>query len=93
MGLFTIETAEPDNPDPPDDPGGAVPAPEIPSTIEKPDGTAFVDVPDGAFHADAVKWAVEKGIVSGVDKTHFSPEAPCTRAQIVAFLYRDRKER
>ena len=34
-------------------------------------------------------WAVSKNITTGVDAKHFGPDAPCTRAQIVTFLYRD----
>ena len=48
----------------------------------------FVDVPEDAFYYEAVKWAVEKGITNGTDATHFSPNEPCTRAQIVTFLWR-----
>ena len=44
--------------------------------------------PKNAYYAPAVKWAVEKGITNGTDATHFSPNEPCTRAQIVTFLYR-----
>ena len=36
----------------------------------------------------ALAWAVEKGIVTEVDETHFAPNEPCTRAQAVAMLYR-----
>jgi len=48
----------------------------------------FVDVPAGAYYYDAVLWAAENGITSGVDDTHFAPNSPCTRAQIVTFLWR-----
>ena len=48
----------------------------------------FVDVKAGDYFYDAVKWAAEKGITSGTDATHFSPNAACTRAQIVTFLWR-----
>ncbi len=48
----------------------------------------FVDVSDSAYYFDAVAWAVKKGITSGTDDTHFSPDALCTRAQIVTFLWR-----
>ena len=48
----------------------------------------FVDVPEDAFYYEAVKWAVEKGITNGTDAAHFSPNEPCTRAQIVTFLWR-----
>lgn len=48
----------------------------------------FVDVKVGDYFYDAVLWAAEKGITSGTDATHFSPNAACTRAQIVTFLWR-----
>lgn len=48
----------------------------------------FTDVPDGAYYADAVRWAVENGITSGTGENTFSPDAPCTRAQMVTFLWR-----
>ena len=51
----------------------------------------FVDVPAGAYYTEAVAWAVEHGVTNGTDQTHFSPDANCTRAQIVTFLYRDLK--
>lgn len=50
--------------------------------------TGFVDVPASAYYADAVKWAVEQGITTGTSATTFSPEASCTRAQMVTFLWR-----
>ena len=49
---------------------------------------SFRDVPAGSYYADAVAWAVEKGITEGTSATTFSPNAPCTRAQIVTFLWR-----
>ena len=52
--------------------------------------TAFTDVPQTAYYADAVKWAVDRGITTGTSATAFSPNASCTRAQIVTFLYRAR---
>ena len=54
-------------------------------------GTAqnpFVDVKEGAYYYDAVLWAVEQKITSGTSATTFSPDASCTRAQIVTFLSR-----
>ena len=48
----------------------------------------FVDVPADAYYYDAVLWAAKNGITGGVDATHFAPNAPCTRAQAVTFLYR-----
>ena len=50
--------------------------------------SGFVDVSADAYYAKAVAWAVEQGIVSGTSATTFSPDAVCTRAQNVAFLYR-----
>ena len=48
----------------------------------------FYDVPNGAYFYEAVKWAVENGITTGVGNNLFAPEQPCTRAQIVTFLWR-----
>ncbi len=50
--------------------------------------TSFVDVPANAYFADAVKWAVDKGITNGLSGTMFGPYESCTRAQIVTFLWR-----
>ena len=49
---------------------------------------AFNDVSADSFCADAVIWATEKGITNGTTATTFSPNAACTRGQIVTFLYR-----
>ena len=51
----------------------------------------FTDVPVGSYYYDAVLWAVENGITKGTSETRFSPDATCTRAQIVAFLWRSEK--
>ena len=48
----------------------------------------FTDVPAGSYYEDAVIWAVGKGITTGTGNGRFSPDAPCTRAQIVTFLWR-----
>ena len=48
----------------------------------------FTDVPAGSYYEDAVIWAVEKGITNGVSSNMFAPNDPCTRAQIVTFLWR-----
>ncbi len=48
----------------------------------------FVDVAPGSYCYEAVKWAVAKGITKGTDATHFSPNATCTRGQVVTFMYR-----
>lgn len=53
-------------------------------TAENP----FVDVKEGAYYYDAVLWAVEQKITSGTSATTFSPDASCTRAQMVTFLWR-----
>ena len=52
---------------------------------------SFVDVPADAYYANAVSWAVENGITTGVGGGHFDPTATCTRAQIAAFLARSMK--
>lgn len=49
---------------------------------------SFADVKPGDIFYEAVQWAVERGITKGTDSTSFSPYAPCTRGQIVTFLYR-----
>ena len=49
---------------------------------------SFVDVPSTSYCYDAVQWAVENGVTAGTDTTHFSPNAGCTRAQVVTFLWR-----
>lgn len=51
-------------------------------------GGSFADVDANAYYADAVAWAVSEGITSGTSATTFSPDAACTRGQIVTFLYR-----
>ena len=49
----------------------------------------FNDVAADAYYTAAVQWAVTEGVTSGTSATTFAPDAPCTRAQIVTFLYRD----
>ena len=59
---------------------------------DKPTATAdnsFKDVQAGAYYYDAVLWAVKNGITNGTAPGAFSPDATCTRGQIVTFLYRD----
>ena len=51
----------------------------------------FTDVASDAYYHDAVLWAVENGITKGTSDTTFSPNAKCTRAQIVTFLWRSQK--
>ena len=55
-----------------------------PKSVNNP----FVDVKPSAFYYDAVLWAVEKGITSGTDATHFNPNGVCNRVQVVSFLHR-----
>lgn len=59
-----------------------------PSFVKQTPSQAFVDVKTGDYFYDAVLWAVEKGITNGTSAETFSPNAPCTRAQIVTFLWR-----
>lgn len=55
-------------------------------------GETFSDVAADAYYADAVTWAANEGITAGTGNGQFSPDAPCTRAQIVTFLFRDSGE-
>lgn len=55
------------------------PAPKAPNT--------FVDVPDGAWYTDAVTWAAENGVVSGIGGSHFDPSGFVTREQTAEILY------
>ena len=57
-----------------------------PGTSDNP----FRDVPAGSFYEKAVLWAYERSITTGTDPTHFSPNVPCSRAQVVTFLHRFR---
>ena len=49
---------------------------------------SFVDVPAGQFYTEPVIWAVENGITTGLDATHFAPGKSLTRQELVTFLYR-----
>ena len=51
-------------------------------------GNPFLDVADDAYYSDAVRWAAANGVTNGISETRFAPDAVCTRAQIVTFLYR-----
>ena len=53
-----------------------------------PQTGVFVDVPEDSYYEEAVNWAVENGITTGTDATHFTPDGICTRAQAVTFLWR-----
>ena len=57
----------------------------VSAVTEKP---TFRDVPENAYYAKAVAWAVDKGIAAGTSKNLFSPDASCTRGQIVTFLWK-----
>lgn len=59
--------------------------PDTPTPVT-PSG--FVDVPSDAFYANAVKWAVENEITTGVGNNRFDPNGQCTRGQVVTFLWR-----
>ena len=59
------------------------PTPPTPADNEK-----IVDVPKDSWYHDAVYWAVAQGVTQGASQTAFSPLAPCTRAQMVTFLWR-----
>lgn len=51
----------------------------------------FIDVPPAAFYRDAVQWASSNGITTGTSPYTFTPNATCTRAEVVTFLYRAQK--
>ena len=52
----------------------------------------FTDLKADAYYLDAIRWASEKEITAGVDETHFAPEQPCNRAQVVTFLFRNAEQ-
>ncbi len=62
----------------------------VPEDQTEPDSASgpFVDVHADAYYSSVVDWAVDKGVTNGVDDTHFAPDASCTRAQMVTFLWR-----
>ena len=61
------------------------------SPAAKSSAMPFADVKAGSYYETAVLWAVENGITKGTSDTMFSPDATCTRAQIVTFLWRSQK--
>ena len=61
------------------------------SPAAKSSAMPFTDVKAGSYYYDAVLWAVENGITKGTSETMFSPDATCSRAQIVTFLWRSQK--
>ncbi len=60
----------------------ALGSPEVSGT------NGFTDVDSNAYYANAVQWALSKGVTSGTSATTFSPDSQCTRAQIVTFLFK-----
>ena len=64
---------------------GEVPDPTAPAG---PATGTFTDVPDSAYYAQPVEWAVEQGITTGTSETAFSPNLTCTRGEIITFLWR-----
>lgn len=68
--------------------GGATGESTDEASPEEPAEIVFEDVPADAYYYDAVLWAVEKKITSGTSATAFTPNSPCTRAQMATFLWR-----
>ena len=67
----------------------AVPLGALPEEAVQPaPGLPFRDVPAGAYYADAVGWALRKGVTTGTSSSTFSPGGSCTRGQVVTFLWR-----
>ena len=62
--------------------------PDAPAGEDEPAAIAFNDVPISAYYYDAVAWAVANGVTGGTSVNTFSPDASCTRAQLVTFLWR-----
>ena len=85
--LFGDAETQPGTPVIPSQPSTPV-RPSQPSQPEQPSQKGFNDVKPGDYFYDAVNWAVEKGITTGTSATTFSPNASCTRAQGVTFLWR-----
>ena len=78
---------------PPNKPGSTKPSPvepADPSETDPPEPSVlpFTDIDVSSWYYDAVLWAVEKGITNGTSQTTFSPDASCTRGEIVTFLWR-----
>lgn len=68
---------------------GPIDMPFIPEAgVEPAPAATFADVKSTDYFADAVAWALEKGITNGVDASHFAPTSPCNRGQMVTFLWR-----
>lgn len=60
----------------------------VPEHNDGPNGFVFTDLAPGAFYAEPVMWAVGTGVTKGMTETTFAPDAPCSRAQVVTFLWR-----
>lgn len=60
------------------------------TTTTKPVSTKFTDVPSNAYYAEAVSWAVQKGITSGVTETTFNPNGACHRGHVATFIWRSK---
>lgn len=58
------------------------------ATVKNGEAAGFADVAADTYYYDAVLWAAGNGVTAGTDDTHFSPNRPCTRAQVVTFLWR-----
>ena len=58
------------------------------SFIKEAENSPFADVSASAYYYEAVRWAAEQGITGGIGENLFAPNQPCTRAQIVTFLWR-----
>ena len=66
-----------------------VPLSGLPAAAAQPaPGLPFSDVPAGTYYADAVRWALKKGVTTGTSANTFSPGASCSRGQVVTFLWR-----
>ena len=88
MRTLTVVDTNPADPEPDPEPEPQPQPDPEPEPEPDPQKPAFSDVEDGKWYADAVAWAVSEGITKGTSDTAFSPDAPCTRAQVVTFLWR-----
>ena len=87
--VIPIIPVKPQEPVKPAEPAAEPETPAVPAAAPEQDNKpVFRDVPADAYYAEPVAWAVENGITSGVDEEHFAPDAACTRAQMVTFLWR-----
>ena len=63
-------------------------SPAINVTLEMTALTPFTDVAANSFYEEPIFWAMVNGVTTGISDTQFAPKAPCTRAQVVTFLWR-----